>query len=153
MTRGEVVSIHTVGERNGPAEALPAATAIAGYGLEGDWRSRAGSGRQLTLIEEEALHTVGEVLCRPVPAGASRRQVVVRGLPLNRTVGGTLQVGDVLLAVTGLCDPCDNMERMIGTGAREALADRGGICARVLEGGVIRVGDAVGALDVQEVAG
>jgi MOSC domain-containing protein YiiM len=138
-----VVSIHTVRERDGVAVPLPEASVRAGYGIEGDWRSHDRSTRQLTLIEEEALLAVEQELGRPVPPGASRRQVVVRGLPLNATVGKTLCAGELLLAVTGLCDPCDNMERKIGPGARAALAGRGGICARVLRGGTLRVGDAV----------
>ena len=140
---GEVVSIHRVHERDGVAEPLAQAMVLAGHGVEGDWRSRATTGRQLTLIEEEALVAAGATLGTVVPPGASRRQVVVRGLPLNPTVGQTLQVGDLVLAVTGLCDPCDNMEVKIGPGGRAALGNRGGVCARVLSGGTLRVGDTV----------
>jgi len=78
-----------------------------------------------------------------VPAGASRRQVVVRGMSLNPTVGKTLRLGHVLVWVTDLCDPCENMERTIGPGARLAMATHGGICARVVAGGILRVGDLV----------
>jgi MOSC domain-containing protein YiiM len=31
----------------------------------------------------------------------------------------------------------------IGPGAQAAMANRGGICARILEGGVLRLGDPV----------
>ncbi|MGH2352709.1 MAG: MOSC domain-containing protein [Chloroflexota bacterium] len=140
---GEVVTIHTVRERNGVAEPLAMANVVTDYGIEGDWRSRRDSGRQLTLIEEDALVATGRELGRPVPPGASRRQVVVRGLSLNETVGKTLRAGDLVLAVSSLCDPCDNMEVMIGPGARVALANRGGVCARVLQGGSLRSGDAI----------
>jgi MOSC domain-containing protein YiiM len=68
---------------------------------------------------------------------------MVRGLALNPTVGQTLRVGDLVLDVTELCDPCDNMEDKIGPGARAALGNRGGVCARVVEGGTLRVGDPV----------
>lgn len=137
----EVVSIHRVRNRGGSTEPLGAVTVLANYGLQGDWRSHQNTGRQLTLIEEEALAAVGTQLGSGVPPGASRRQVVVRGIPLNFTVGSTLRIGPVVLAITGLCDPCENMEDTIGPGAREALRNRGGVCARVLEGGTLRVGD------------
>jgi MOSC domain-containing protein YiiM len=139
----EVISIHRAPVKDAPAEPLAEAVVRENYGLEGDWRSRAGKGRQVTLIEEEALDAVGHALGTPVKLGASRRQVVVRGLPLNPTVGQVLRVGEVELQVTGLADPCDNMERTIGPGARAALDDRGGVCARVLRGGTLRVGDPV----------
>ena len=142
-TIGEVISIHTVRERNGPAEPLDVAMVLAGYGIEGDWRSHRRSGRQLTLVEEEALAAAGRALGALARPGSSRRQVVVRGLPLNPTVGKSLRAGDLVLEVTDLCDPCDNMEDKIGPGARAALANRGGICARVVKGGNLRVGDTI----------
>jgi MOSC domain-containing protein YiiM len=143
----EVVSIHRVAERNGPAEWLQEAPVRTGYGIEGDWRSNARTSRQLTLIEQEALDQAARLLDRPLPFGVSRRQVVVRGLPLNPTVGSRLRLGQLVLEVTEVCDPCDNMERTIGRGGKSALTNRGGICARVLAGGTLRVGDAVTVLE------
>jgi MOSC domain-containing protein YiiM len=141
--RGEVVSIHTVRERDGVAESLPEAAVRAEFGLEGDWRSHRGTPRQVTLIDEESLRATGERLGYPVPPGASRRQVMVRGLPLQEIVGKTLRAGEVTLAVVEPCDPCDNMNRKIGPGAREAMQGWGGVSARVLQGGTLRPGDAV----------
>jgi MOSC domain-containing protein YiiM len=140
---GEVVTMHTVREKDGVAQALLEATLVAGFGIDGDARSRTQGGRQLTLIEEEALQATGERLGYPVPPGASRRQVMVRGLPLQATIGKTLRIGEVVLAVDGPCDPCDNMDRKIGPGAREAMAGWGGVCARVVQGGTLKVGDAI----------
>ena len=139
----EVVSIHRAAVKDGVAEPLAEALLRDNYGIEGDWRSRGGKDRQVTLIEEETLLAVGQTLDEPVQPGASRRQIVVRGLPLNPTVGHVLRVGEAELKVMGLADPCDNMERTIGPGARAALGDHGGICARVLRGGTVRVGDPV----------
>lgn len=140
----EVVSIHRVAAKQGPAELLAEANFIANFGLEGDWRSRKGRGRQITLIEAEALAAVTAALgMDEIPAGASRRQVVVRGLALNTTVGKKLRIGPLLVQVHDLCDPCRNMEKMIGRGAEAALEDRGGICGKVLEGGMLRPGDQV----------
>ena len=139
-----VVSIHRVAEHDGPAVALDEARFIADRGLEGDWRGRPDSNRQITLIEAEALEHTAHVLgLEVVPPGASRRQVVVRGIPLNATVGKQPRVGPLLVRVEELCDPCRNMESKIGRGAQAAMADRGGVCGRVIEGGVLRPGDPV----------
>ncbi len=143
-----VVSIHRVAERDGAAVALQAAEFIADAGLEGDWRSRAERSRQITLIEAEALeHAARELGRETIPAGASRRQVVVRGIALNATVGKRLRVGPLLVQVDELCDPCANMEVKIGPGAQAVLAERGGVCGRVIEGGILRPGDAVAVVD------
>jgi len=139
----EVVSIHTASERSGPAQALAEAEVVTDYGIAGDWRSHPRNTRQLTLIEEEGLLASGSRLGLTIPPGASRRQVVVRGVSLNATLGKNVRLGQVVVEVTDLCDPCENMERTIGPGARLAMETRGGICARVLEGGTLRVGDQV----------
>ena len=143
MTTGQVVTIHTVRERDGAAESLPEATVRSDFGLEGDWRSRRGSPRQVTLIDEEWLQATAARLGYPVPPGATRRQVTVRGLPLRDLIGKTVQAGDVLLAVTEPCDPCENMNRKIGEGAREAMQGWGGVSARVVQGGTLRAGDPI----------
>jgi MOSC domain-containing protein YiiM len=78
-----------------------------------------------------------------VPSGASRRQVVVRGIALNDTVGKRLRVGPLVVEVHELCDPCENMESKIGPGAMRAMEGRGGVCGRVIVGGVLRPGDRV----------
>jgi MOSC domain-containing protein YiiM len=140
---GEVVSIHIVSQRHGVAEAVERVTAQTNYGLEGDWRSRRNRNGQLTLIEAEVLEEVGHLLGAPVPSGASRRQVVVRGIKLNELMGQRLRIGDVRVFVETPCDPCSRMEETIGAGAREVLEGRGGVRCFVLAGGELRVGDAI----------
>src|SRR5262249_38221383 len=139
-----VVSIHRVASRDAPAVALEEAVFLTDAGLEGDWRGRPGRRRQITLIEAEALEAVATKLgIAAIVPGASRRQVVVRGLVLNDTIGRRLRIGPLVVAVDETCDPCPKMESVIGAGAQRALAGRGGVCGRVLEGGVIRPGDPV----------
>ena len=139
-----VISIHRVTVKAGPAEELTEANFIANFGLEGDARSRKGRGRQITLIEAEALEFVAQSLkLAGIPRGASRRQVLVSGIALNDTVGKRLRVGPLLIDVHALCDPCKKMEKAIATGAFWAMNQRGGICGRVIEGGVLRPGDTV----------
>ena len=140
---GEVVSIHLVRSRHGAAEALERARVSINYGLEGDWRSHRNRSGQLTLIEAEALEEVARRLGRPVPAGASRRQVVVRGVNLNELLGRRVRLGAVRVFVETPCDPCSRMEASIGAGAQAALEGRGGVRCHVLVGGELCVGDPI----------
>ena len=140
---GEVVSIHIVRQRDGAAEAVERATAQTNYGLEGDWRSRRNRGGQLTLIEAEVLEEIGQLLGSRVPSGASRRQVVVRGVRLNDLLGQRVRIGGIRVFVETPCDPCGRMEETIGVGAREALEGHGGVRCHVLVGGELCVGDPV----------
>lgn len=138
---GEVISIHITHERDGAAEHVGRVVALTNYGLEGDWRSRRNRGGQLTLIEAEALDEVGRLLGCPVPSGASRRQIIVRGVDLNALIGQRIRIGAVRLFVETPCDPCGRMEKTIGEGAWKALEGRGGVRCFVLAGGMIHTGD------------
>lgn len=139
----EVVSIHIVRTRHGEAEPLESAKVLGNYGLEGDWRSHRNRGGQLTLIEAEALEAIRQRLGYSVPPGASRRQVVVRGVRLNELIGRRVRLGAVRVFVETLCDPCSRMEATIGKGAQQCMEDCCGVRCHVLIGGDLCVGDPV----------
>ena len=139
----EIVSIHIVRKKKGPAESCGRARVVTNFGIEGDYRSGRYQTGQITLVEAEVLEMVSRKLDRAVPAGASRRQVMVRGIPMNELVGQRLRMGAVLVQVEDMCKPCDNMETSIGYGAKEAMDGRGGIRCRIIEGGEICVNDKV----------
>lgn len=124
------------------------ALAVAGKGLVGDrYGSRSGS-RGVTLIQAEHLPAIAALSGRDaVEPQVLRRNLVVAGLPLLALKGRRFRIGDVVLEGTAPCDPCSRMETALGPGGYNAMRGMGGLCARVLDGGVLRVGDAVVALD------
>lgn len=121
--------------------------AVTGQGLLGD-RYASGSGKRgVTLIQAEHLPVIAALSGHPdVLPALLRRNVVVSGLPLIALKERRFRIGEVVLEGTGECDPCSNMERALGPGGFNAMRSHGGLCARIVEGGLFRIGDAVVAL-------
>lgn len=143
---GEVLWIGLRPGHRLPVESVDGAEAIPGNGLVGDrFRGRGEeSTRQVTLIQAEHLAAVGSFLGGgPVDPGLVRRNIVVSGLNLLALKDKRFRIGDAVLEYTGLCHPCSRMEEALGPGGYNAMRGHGGITARVIEGGLIRVGDAV----------
>lgn len=138
--------------RLGPISVVTEAEIVAERGLLGDHRfnGRRGSKRQVTLIQAEHLVALAGLLHRgEVPPELVRRNLVVSGINLLALKGKQFQVGDVLLEFSGPCEPCSRMESVLGPGGYNAMRGHGGITAKVIEGGIIRIGDAVRTLGDQ----
>ena len=140
-------------QRGAPMLSVPHAHALVGRGLEGD-RSAAGAAggkRQVTLLQAEHLGVLASLTDQDqVDAALLRRNLVVRGLNLlaARTLFKDLPLllcigAEVRLEITGPCEPCSLMEAALGPGGYNAMRGHGGLTARVLAGGSLRVGDAV----------
>lgn len=134
--------------RDVPMIEVDAAQAQAGKGLVGDrYKSSSGS-RGVTLIQAEHLPVIATLAGHDAVAPATlRRNLVVSGLPLIALKGRRFRIGDVVLEGTAPCDPCSRMETALGPGGYNAMRGMGGLCARVVAGGVLRIGDAVTAID------
>ncbi len=152
MAQGHVESIHITNAAEAAMRSVPEVKAVAGLGLEGDrYAASLGSfsgkpkpSRQITLIEAEAIEALELELGLNLSSGETRRNVVTRGVALNHLVGRDFRVGGATLRGHELCEPCSDLARMTGKPAiLPGLTHRGGLRAEILEGGMIRVGDAV----------
>ena len=132
-------------EHRAPLRTAPEATVLVGTGLDGDHHARGGrSRRQVTLIQHEHLGVIAGLCGREaVPAEWLRRNLAVSGINLLALKDRRFRVGEVVLEGTGACHPCSRMEETLGPGGYNAMRGHGGITARVLQAGTIRVGDAV----------
>jgi MOSC domain-containing protein YiiM len=126
---------------------VPEAEAETDRHLQGDHaRPKPGGKRQITLIQQEHLGAVAGFLglSEPVAPGRLRRNLVVSGLNLLALKNRRVCIGeDVVLEITGECHPCSRMEEELGPGGYNAMRGHGGLTARIVQGGRLRVGDAV----------
>lgn len=130
--------------RQKPLRPLETVQAVEALGLEGDHYASPGGKRQVTLIQAEHLVTVAGLLgLDTVTPEQLRRNIVISGINLLALKGKQFRVGEALFEYTGTCDPCSRMESNLGRGGYNAMRGHGGITARVLRSGRIRVGDTV----------
>jgi MOSC domain-containing protein YiiM len=139
-------------ERKAPLTVVTSVMALKDMGLEGDHRcaKKPGSGRQVTLISEEYIqqieHFTGKQSIHPE---LLRRNLVVKNINLSTLRHQQFAIGDAIFEANALCDPCSRMEQALGKGGFIAMLGHGGLCARIIQGGIIRTGDSVKLITAQ----
>ena len=139
----KVIAIHIAEKARQAMQEIPVATLVADKGIQGDRYFGKKPKQNVTLVQEEFLEEAADELGVSNRLGMSRRNITVRGIALNDLIGKRFRSGEVELEGVSLCEPCQNMEKSIGSGAIAALSGRCGIRARVVRGGVIRAGDEI----------
>jgi MOSC domain-containing protein YiiM len=99
--------------------------------------------RQITLIEAEALEAAARDCNVTIDPSQSRRNLIVRGVPLNHLIEREFTIGNVRIRGLRLCEPCGHLEKLTLPGIEKALLHRGGLRAEILTTGTLRSGDAV----------
>jgi MOSC domain-containing protein YiiM len=125
---------------SGPMRETAEAFAEVGGGLRGGVAPAPRRG--VTLISRPQWQQVMHELAADLPWHTRRANVLLDAERLGPWIGRRVRMGAVLLEITVETKPCGQMDEFL-PGLREALTPemRGGVCAQVLEGGVIRVGD------------
>ncbi len=125
---------------------LQAVEARREAGLTGD-HARPGprNQRQVTLIQWEHLAVINALLARTedrliLPADL-RRNIAISGINLFSLKNRCFRIGQAILQTTGWCQPCAKLEERLGPGTFQAMRGHGGITARVLQSGIIRLDD------------
>lgn len=135
--------------RRGPLIQVGSAELLEDRGLAGDHAAdRTGGRRQVTLIQWEHLAVIAS-LCgeEAIAPERLRRNLAVSGINLSALREARFRLGDALLEGTGHCPPCSRMEQELGRGGFNAMRGHGGITARVLAGGTVRIGSALVPLE------
>jgi MOSC domain-containing protein YiiM len=148
---GVVAGIFITNEAAAPMRSVPEATAVAGRGLEGDryfdrrgtYSQTPGTGREITLIEMEALDAARDDYELDLAPSDARRNIATLGVALNHLVGQDFLLGDVRLRGMRLCEPCAHLSKLAHRPLVKPLRHRGGLRAEIVDGGIIRVGDPI----------
>ena len=145
---GRVEAINVAADLEGQCRPVEVVEALAGRGLRGDRYfadapREQGEGRDITLIQAEALEGMHEEHGIELSGAESRRNVLTRGIDLNVLVGRRFTVGEAECVGVELCEPCNHLQKMTQPGVLRGLVHRGGLRADVVRGGRIAIGDAV----------
>ena len=146
---GRLVAIYTTAVGGAPMDAHGELEAIAGVGLDGDryavkagtFSDREGGGREVTLIEREAVAAAND---KGVTIGEheTRRNLVTEGVDLQALIGKTFAIGDAVLYGVRDCPPCGYLQGMTQPGVVAALQGSG-LRADIVRDGTLRVGDPI----------
>jgi MOSC domain-containing protein YiiM len=134
----KILHIFRAPKKRLPMEEIEEARMITNVGPEGCAHARPGGGpRQVLLVDRETLEAM------ELQPGIVRENITTDGIDVNSLVHNQLlRIGEVRLEVSEICHPCDQLER-IRPGLRREMRGRRGMLCRVLEGGMIRRGDAI----------
>ncbi|MGH3134697.1 MAG: MOSC domain-containing protein [Gaiellaceae bacterium] len=122
--------------KSGRSEPRERVLAIESQGFEGCAHGNPPQ-REVLFVSKEHLDAVG------VEPGAIRENVTVEGADVQAwPAGQRVKVGDALVEITMVCDPCQRMDEL-RTGLRSLLEDRRGMLAHIVEGGEIALGDEI----------
>lgn len=167
MSGARVIAVARDGDHRFSKPLCGSITLLPGLGIAGDThcgrtvqhRSRVLSApnapnlRQVHLIHAELFAELAAVGFEVAP-GTLGENVTTQGIDLLALPSGTqLRLGEeVVVALTGLRNPCRQIDDNVGVGAMAAVLDRApdgslirkaGVMAIVLEGGEVRPGDTI----------
>jgi hypothetical protein len=115
---------------------------VAGYGLRGDrfFSFRPDYKGQITFFSWEVFEELRRELKVPdVHPHALRRNAITEGVDLNALIGKTFNLQGITFQGIEECRPCYWMDSAIGPGAEAWLKGRGGLRAKILSGGVLKI--------------
>lgn len=154
LASGTVAGIYIAPSAGKPMQLLEQVKALKGAGLEGDrysrgdgyysGRSMPDGGRQITLVETEVLEWLQGQMEMSFRPEESRRNLLTKSIQVNELTGKEFCLGEeVLCEGVSICEPCIYLEKLTGKSVMRLLVHRGGLRARVLVGGTIKVGDRI----------
>lgn len=125
-----------------PTLSVKEVACAAGRGLTGDrfFDFKQNYKGQITFFAHEVFADVSQQLgVGEKSPGVTRRNVITQGVDLNALVGRRFVIQGIEFEGVSECSPCHWMNEAIAPGAEMALHGRGGLRARILTDGLLRV--------------
>ena len=144
---GKLLGIAYKSGKSGEMREIRSATVSVAAGIPDDHRGKAGK-RQITVLSKEGWEAACRVTGEPLPWMNRRANLYITGIDLQNSVGMRINIGSLILEITGETKPCERMDQA-RMGLQEALRPdwRGGVCCRVEQAGMIRAGDKVSLIN------
>lgn len=165
MNMGEILALQTSSKMGLPMESQTVVSLVEDKGIAGD-RYENGTGayskaprknvppelnqdrdiiRDVSLIAVEAIQAANQEFGTDFDFADTRRNMLVQGIEdLTSLIGVIFTIGGVAMLGIEACDPCDRPSKLSGKpGFNQAFQGRGGLRARVLSDGEIKVGDQI----------
>ena len=147
---GRVESINT--SRGGVPKASAFEALVTENGIDGDrqrdLRFHGGADRAVVLYSLEVIQALQRE-GHPIAVGSTGENITLSGIDWTGVVPGVeMQIGDVRLLITKFASPCENigpsfMDDDFTRISQKRHAGWSRVCARVLAGGIVRMGDPV----------
>jgi MOSC domain-containing protein YiiM len=139
---------HTKGE---PTTSVDQVHVVPGLGIEGDRYYQLlfnpgkspKPGRELTLIELEAIEYIRSVEGVQITPEQTRRNIITTGIALNDLVGIEFQIGNVQLRGVRLCEPCQYLADRTDKRVLQSMVHRGGLRVEIISEGIIYINDII----------
>lgn len=131
---------------NAPVICHQAISLDASKGIAGD-RFEQGL-YPITFFSLEVAELMEKELDKSVDISDFRRNIVVTGINLCELIGHRFAIGTVTFEGIAHCNPCPWMNAVIGKGAYDIMKGRGGLRARVIEGGKLGLGSQLLQCDI-----
>jgi MOSC domain-containing protein YiiM len=125
-----------------PALEVKEVECVAGCGIKGDrfFGFKKDYQGQVTFFAGEVFADVCNQLGTPGKSpGVARRNIVTNGVDLNSLIGKQFEIQGVRFEGMAECSPCHWMNDALAPGAEAALQGHGGLRAKVLTDGKLRV--------------
>ena len=99
---------------------------------------------QLTLIESENIDYYNKKFNVQIPYVNFRRNIITKGIELNKLVGKQFVVGKIKVKGNDLCRPCKHLQEILGQkDIIKEFLQKGGLRCEILTSGIIEVGDKI----------
>ena len=141
-----VVNICIAPESGKKMEEMNSIKVIANKGIVNDryFKENNDKNNQITLIESENVDYYNKISGTNFIPTDFRRNVITKGISLNKLVGKEILIGEVRLKIHDLCEPCRYLQELLGEkNLVKKLLNRGGLRCELLTNGNINVNDPI----------